>query len=70
LRIAACAVQDARPGFALVEDGMTTEQETPKRSVLSSAPTFGPYPQLIILARLIANAFRALSARIRSNKKP
>ena len=47
---------------------MVTVQEPPKRPAVYSGPMFGAYPQLRILSRLIANAFRALSERFRSRK--
>jgi len=46
---------------------VTVEPTVPAGSkrpaVSSSAPTFGAYPQLVIVTRLIGKAFRALTGR-------
>ena len=50
------------------ENSMIAAKEAPKGPALFSSPTFGAYPHLAILGKLIANAFRALRARVRSNR--
>lgn len=46
---------------------MIAAKDAPKRSAFFSGPTFGAYPHLRMLGRLIANALRALRARGDSN---
>ena len=47
---------------------MIAAKESRKGPALFSSPTFGAYPHLAILGKLIANAFRALRARVRSDR--
>jgi hypothetical protein len=48
---------------------MIAAKEAPKGPAVFSSPTFGAYPHLAILGKLIANAFRALRGRVRSNRQ-
>lgn len=47
---------------------MIAAKDAPRRPALFSSPTFGAWPHLVILGRLIADAFRALRARIHASR--
>lgn len=47
---------------------MTLAPTTARQSAFFSGPTFGAYPHLRMLGRLIADRVRALRARVHSNR--